>query len=387
MIYNTDARQLHKKGEEAIKIFQTKKHTLDEKIALYNYIAMIYPALADVRGGKYKLSSTRIFSTQDDYIRFLQLQKACSSGAEDIFIKYKEFHKEYISNVFLGVTNILFNVPKMEYSDDSVFNGKDFFYVFYLFMKSLGIEDIFLDLLNNGQIYGTAKPSEKGTSGYTIFNPFNGDSNIFINYFDFDISSMFTIAHEMGHVYDFKNISINMKDYNIYQYQSFYREVISKLFEKLFIDFMLKNNIKKTAAIDILFDIELINYQYLFRGYIFSLLDDEIIEDAKYRKLSNNQLALLVKDGFKGYKSVKSFLDDESMPIDLNDSMTYMYGDIISMFLFERIKEDNYSLDSLKLFFEKCHGLFDIDSFMSVAGSSDEYLELYKKETKILVKK
>jgi len=386
MIYNTDSRQLHKKGEDAIKLFQTGKYNLDEKIALFNYIAIIYPRIAEVRGGRYNLSPTRVFPTKKEYLDFMKKQKPYLDSVSKKFIQDKEFHKKYITEVFFGVSNILANVAEMDYSLEDKFSGKEFFDVFYLFMQSIGLDKLFLDIVNNGQIYGIKRCLEEGSNGYTVFNPFNGDSDVFINYYDFNISSMFTLAHEIGHVYDFNNLSIDMASYNKYQYQSFYKEVISKLFERLFIDFMLKNGIKTEATTDILFDMESINYQYLYTGYIFSLLDNRFIRDEYYKTMTNDDLAFLVKDGFKGYKSVKSFLDD-SLPIDLGEDMTYLYGDIVSMFLFKNIQADNYSLDSLKLFFEKCRGLFDIDSFLSVAGTSSEYLDLYKKESKILVKK
>ena len=384
MIYNTDARQLHKKGEKAIKMFQTKAKSLDERIALYNYIAMIYPALADVRDGKYKLSPLRVFPTKKEYFDFLKLRDRFDAEIPKMFIRDKEFHKEYISDIFVGATSVLSNVLEQDYSLDDKFSGKEFFDVFYSFMQSLGIEKLFLDLLKNGQIYGIDRDLD-ATGGYTIFNPFTGESDIFINYFDFDVSSMFVLAHEFGHVYDFQNYSHDLVNYNRYQYQSFYQEVISKLFERLFIDFMLKNAIKTDATTDTLFDMESKNYEFLYTGYIFSLLKDSYIDSYYYKSLTKDDLAFLVKDGFKSYKQLKRFLDD-SRPLDLEEDMAYLYGDIISMFLFERIKDDNYSLDSLKLFFENCHDVFDIDSFMSVAGSSAEYLELYKKETKILVK-
>ncbi len=253
-------------------------------------------------------------------------------------------------------------------------------------MQSLGLEKLFLNLVNNGQIYGVGDSLEENSAGYTIFNPFTHESFVFINFFDYSVDSMFTLAHEIGHVYDFDNFSENIKKNNIYQYQSLYKEVISRLFERLFVDYMLRNDIKSKAVIDILFDMESNNYDFLSSSYVFSLLDSEYIRYDRYKTLSSDELASLIKKGFKGYKKARNFLE-EGMALDLDEDLTYFYGDIISMFLFERIKEDNYSLDSLKLFFEKCHGLFDVDSFMSVAGSSDKYLELYKKETKILVKK
>ena len=50
---------------------------------------------------------------------------------------------------------------------------------------------------------------------------------------------MLTLAHEFGHVYDLNSFSGDAQDYNRYVYMSFYHEIVSKLFEKLFIEYLI----------------------------------------------------------------------------------------------------------------------------------------------------
>ena len=60
---------------------------------------------------------------------------------------------------------------------------------------------------------------------------------IVINGFEYSLDSMYTLAHEMGHVYDGFRI-FDDKDserYLYYNYRSVYLEVIPRIFERLLV--------------------------------------------------------------------------------------------------------------------------------------------------------
>ena len=78
----------------------------------------------------------------------------------------------------------------------------------------------------------------------------------------------------MGHVYDFLEHGTDALSFNKEIAQSFNREVYSRLFERLFIDFMIDNNILKDDINTLMAEVSINNDYYIIISYMFSLLSD-----------------------------------------------------------------------------------------------------------------
>jgi len=72
--------------------------------------------------------------------------------------------------------------------------------------------------------------------------------------------------------------------------------------------------------------------------------------------------------------------------IDLQESFTYAYGDIISMFLKDSIDKYGFSNDLVFEFMKERRNLFREGFFRENGMGPDNYLDLYKKELKLLKK-
>ena len=170
-------------------------------------------------------------------------------------------------------------------------------------------------------------------NGMTLYNPVTGESDILLNGFNYNVDSMFTLAHEMGHVYDGFRI-FDDKDserFLHYNFRSTYLEVISRLFERLFLDYLIKNNICREAALDKMVDMEINNHDYLVSAYTMSLLDDELLKYDRYHSLKPREIVSYVKDYFNDLETIKRLFPDKYIRLD--EEVNYTYGDIMSMFL------------------------------------------------------
>ena len=377
---NNDEKELYQRMQAA-KLLLKHCHDKNEKIALCNYIANIYEAIKSISDKKLCIKKRDVFGSNKYYKKFNRHLIQLENEMLDSFMENKNFHLKYMSDLSIGVeksflTDIDYNVG--HYTELSM---DDFSDIFYQFMKSINLDDFLEEYLKNSNIYSYGISSN--TMGSTLYNPVNGNVDIMIGDFIPDVHALFTLAHEMGHAYDISLFDEDIKKYNRYFYQSFNGEVYSKLFERLFLDFMINNNILKEEAQDKLLDLEDDNHNYLLTCYILSLLDNKYIYDASYMDLSNEDIKKEVGQYFNN--DIVDFLD-EICYLDLQEDFTYGYGDIISMFLKDSIEQDGFGNELVNQFLEKRSNLFN-DEFFNTNGLSPEcYLDLYQKELKLLKK-
>ena len=261
----------------------------------------------------------------------------------------------------------------------------DYYNIFYEFMSKMGLEKYFDRFIKNKRIYTTSKSFDETTLGSTAFNPITKDSDIFVDGLEYDIFSMFTLAHEFGHVYDLNRFDGNINDWNTYFYQSFNGEVVSKTFERLFVDFLIKNNIQVPEAKTLLCDMLDANYEFAKASYIISLIPDRYLLDDSYLELSPAQVYKLVGRYFSKNDKVRKFINKCSS-LDIKDTFQYSYGDVISMILSNRIKNSDYDLDALGEFFEFRRKPFETEMLDRLRVTPDRYVKLYKKDIELLKK-
>ena len=361
------------------------KHTknLDEKIALYNYLGNIYDAISITDDKKLCLSYNDIYGSYKFYKKFIKKLDMFEEQVIDNFILNKEFISGYISKIAIGIekTNLCdISCNIGTYQELSMGDYND---VFFQFMQSIKLEEFYEKFLKNSNIYNYKLNEKSEALGFTIYDPLNRNVDIFIGDFFPDILSLFTLAHEMGHVYDLNYFNKDIKSFNSYFYQSFYGEVCSKLFERLFINFMIDNNILIEDAKEKLLDTESDNHNIIVACYMLSLLDDYYLKESNYLCLDNDDFYDLIKNKFK--PEIKEVIDTFK-DIDLVENFTYAFGDIISMFLFDSINKYGFSNELIDEFVKERDKMFSREFIEDNGMSADNYMELYKKELKLIKK-
>lgn len=385
MIETTSTKILYEKLSIASRQFKNAK-SREERIALSNYIYCLLDSIKIVSNEEIDPILKDIYG---NYKNITLFNKKIDGHLDKVlrnFVISKDFHKDFFEKMFRKTTKRIKFLEEDEYSGITTLSEGDFYNIFFEFMSKLGLSKYFDKFVKDHRIYNTNVQFDINTFGYTLFNPISKDSDIFIEGLEYDIFSMYILAHEFGHVYDLNHFNNNIADYNKYVYESFNGEAISKTFERLFIDFLLDNNILVDEAKDQLFDMINYNYEYIVSSYIISLLPDILLIDGSYQDLSRTKIYKLVERNFKEKNSIRKFIN-KSCNFDVSETFTYSYGDIYSIFLKEMVKNNDYKLDVLEEIFEYRNSLFKEEMLNKFNITPDNYVKLYEKDIDILKKK
>lgn len=358
------------------------------KFALYGYIENLEGVLKNI-GSDFKINNRDTFENKKEFQKFKSRFNLYEKNFVNDFCYYKDFHSDYLNDILVRIEPLFYEkIEGCPYSKQSnAFSKDEFITVFHDFCEELGIVYLFDSLVDKKIITFDIDDFDSKYYGLMLHNPLNGNSHVLVNNFSYNVDSMFTLAHEMGHVYDTEcfNSSSSVSKYNKYMYNSLNIEVVSKLFENLLLDYLIKNNIKKEVAIDKLIDDLIIGHDNMFSTYIISLLDDEYIENDRYKYMSNDYFSSLVS---KYINSKSGELNNISnYNLDLIDDIVYTYGDIISLFLKEYVSSCKLS-NSLEFnkFMSERFNPFN-DKFIDNNGlTPKKYEELYKKRLELVKK-
>ena len=360
----------------------------DVRFALYNYIQNLLRVLREI-GSNYTMRKSDIFKDLKMYQKFHKQEKLYKKMFNDDFCFFKDFHVDYLNDILVRTDPLFYKyIEDNEYSlENDEFSEKEFLDIFCDFCTKLGISYLFDEVIDGKILSFDRKITNGNYLGLMIHNPLNGKSHILVDDFSYNIDSMFTLAHEMGHVYDvsFFNSKLNVSKYNDYMYKSLNVEVLSKLFEKLLLDYLIDNNIKKNVVIDRLIDSFIVGHDYLFSLYILSLLDDRYIDYDRYLDISKERFFNLVSKYFEDKKEVYETIKNNDFL--LIDDVVYAYGEIISLFLEDDVRDCSLSNSFLFNKFMDERFLEFSDNFMETNGfSPSKYQELYEKRLKLTKK-
>lgn len=360
----------------------------DVRFALYNYIQNLLRVLREI-GSNYTMRKSDIFKDLKMYQKFQKQEKLYKKMFNDNFCFFKDFHVDYLNDILVRTDPLFYKyIEDNEYSlENDEFSEKEFLNIFCDFCTKLGISYLFDEVIDGKILSFDRKITNGNYLGLMIHNPLNGKSHILVDDFSYNIDSMFTLAHEMGHVYDvsFFNSKLNVSKYNDYMYKSLNVEVLSKLFEKLLLDYLIDNNIKKNVVIDRLIDSFIVEHDYLFSLYVLSLLDDRYIDSDRYLDISKERFFNLVSKYFEDKKEVYETIKNNDFL--LIDDAVYAYGEIISLFLEDDVRDCSLSNSFLFNKFMDERFLEFSDNFMETNGfSPSKYQELYEKRLKLTKK-
>mgnify|MGYP004531604919 FL=1 len=360
----------------------------DVRFALYNYIQNLLRVLREI-GSNYTMRKSDIFKDLKMYQKFQKQEKLYKKMFNDNFCFYKDFFADYLNDILVRTEPLFYKyIEDNEYSlENDELSEKEFLDIFCDFCNKLGIGYLFDNVVDGKILSFDRKITDGNYLGLMIHNPLNGKSHILVDDFSYNIDSMFTLAHEMGHVYDvsFFDSKLNISKYNDYMYKSLKVEVLSKLFEKLLLDYLIDNNIKKNVVIDKLIDSFIVEHDYIYSLYVLSLLDDRYIDSDRYLDISKDRLFDLVSKYFEDKKEVYDTIKNNDFL--LIDNAVYAYGEIISLFLEDDVRDCSLSNSFLFNKFMDERFLEFSDNFMETNGfSPSKYQELYEKRLKLIKK-
>lgn len=360
----------------------------DVRFALYNYIQNLLRVLREI-GSNYTMRKSDIFKDLKMYQKFQKQEKLYKKMFNDNFCFYKDFFADYLNDILVRTESLFYKyIEDNEYSlENDEFSEKEFLDIFFGFCNKLGIGYLFDNVVDGKILSFDRKITDGNYLGLMIHNPLNGKSHILVDDFSYNIDSMFTLAHEMGHVYDvsFFDSKLNVSKYNDYMYKSLNVEVLSKLFEKLLLDYLIDNNIKKNVVIDKLIDSFIVEHDYIYSLYVLSLLDDRYIDSDRYSDISKDRLFDLVSKYFEDKKEVYDTIKNNDFL--LIDNAVYAYGEIISLFLEDDVRDCSLSNSFLfNKFMDERFLEFSYNFMESNGFSPSKYQELYEKRLKLIKK-
>lgn len=379
-MYRTDTRNLFQEVSRGYSQLKEAKNS-EERVALANYIGNLYTEIAAVQDQDVFISRKTVFGSHRNYHKFIKKLDIYEMKMLENFVLQKDFHRDYLSKIYAGIKD---NFDYVGYSDTSkhtIITMDECYAIFSEFMKSINQEELFNKFYKEGRIYRTISDDDSNLLGVTEVNPISGETNIFVGDFNYSVDSMTTLAHEFGHAYDYSKFNGSIEEFNKYRFQSFYNEVFSKLFERLFLQYLIKNNILVNDAKEASLRNEEINKEYILGSYILSLLDDQYLLANSYPHICRARLLELVGNNFSQEDDIENFILNSTY-FDVSEDYRYAYGDIISMFL--KIQIDNYGFDNdlIREVFSFRSDMFDKSIIDKYNFNPNRYKILHRKEIK-----
>lgn len=381
-------KDIRREIKETLKLVKKEKDNT-ARLIFYNYIGNLYSALSVIKDKKMYPNERKIFGDLDSYRRFLKRTDFLLDKFTDNFLENQEFHQNYFNDLLFNVeSTFIKDIDGAAYSKQSDYFGeKDFLTVFHDFCHNLNLDGLFFEIFDNRRIFKMTRG--KVTDDYLGLNLHNivtGESRILIDSFDYDLDSMFTLVHEFGHYYDQLEFVGRAKidEYVSYFFKSLYGEVVPRLFERLYLTFLIDKNIMKEKAIDKLIDMEIRNHDFLLSSYILSLLEAKYLSKDKYMNLSASNISQMVGKNFMNFEIIEDYLGNTKL--DLTADVTYTYGDIVSLFLKEEVLADGLGTTLMKKFNEIRCLEFNAEFFEKEKLSPERYTELYEKEVQLIKK-
>lgn len=287
------------------------------------------------------------------------------------FIKNKKFHQN-ISREMLSTMDDDLEDFYEEKEENTKISLKDMHDIVVAFLLTMGKENLLSEAIEQKRIFKMGNKEEP--IGITIYNSILDSYYISVNKEFNDTVQMVTLIHELGHVFDLKNLM--KKDINNY-ITSIYSEVISLMYEKKFLNFLVNNKINLGDVSSMVCDYYMQGYSFLSEIVVLSELDDKLLVNQKYQNLKEN---LLLKY-LDGKESLEYFDISDVRYIDLNNSLCYGYGNMIATY-FTHLEQEDKDLYEYKYnkFLNMHNKKFNIRDFREIIPDDELLFESMKSE-------
>ncbi len=372
----------------ATEIQQAKKelkHTtdLETEVVLGNYLCQLQIIMSEFDHKKFD-SIFKMLGNEKSYRHYNSCYKVYRDEMLDAFIDSKEFHHDYLGDIYYGILLPFSKIKPPIITEPTELSKIDFLDLFFQFLQSVHLDGEFEKMIKDGRIFLNNNVNNPFL-GWTIQNPITGKSFIFLNQEERTLDSMSTLVHEFGHAYHMEHAVKDSHSHRVNTYQSFYGEVPSRCFERLFIDYLWKYGLFPEETKDLFYNYLSFQLEYLFGAYLESKFPDDIIYNSFYQKMSRKQLYENMKDDFIFAPHLYDYFLNHPH-FDIQGDYKYAYGDILSLFLAKSIEEEGLSSPELKRFLEHSCELFDENFILENGYSADKYLEEHQKQLTIFKK-
>ena len=227
-------------------------------------------------------------------------------------------------------------------------------------------------------------------SGITFLNTFLNDFRVIIDEATISnsIGLMTTIMHEIGHVIDYTYLRNNLVYYST---KSIFIETLSSMYEKDFLDYLIRNSIYKRKAIERITDFYGNMYDELNSIALSCNIPDRLLRREKYKKVTREKLYRMVSEEAELLVPLEEFPLPQS--IDVLESLKYGYGEVLATY-FLRLKKTDYDKyqDEFSKFMELRTDYFP-KNFLEKIGTKQNTLaqtvdeEIMDSPCKIMIKK
>lgn len=237
------------------------------------------------------------------------------------FIRNKDFHNKIASETLLILEDKRFDCELEEVNQK--FSTKDMYEIMMDFLSKINKEKLLNKMIKEKRIFKVYNTME--IVGGTIFDNVLKNSYCYISNEINDITKMTTIIHELGHVTD-TNRNID----------SMYLESISMIYEKKFLDFLIKKRISPIDTISLIDDYYKEAYDNFKEVLVLSELDNGILRKQNYKKVNED---LLLKQ-LNGKQSLEYMDLSNIRYINLRGCLCYSYGKVIATYFTNLEKRD-----------------------------------------------
>ena len=368
------------------QVDQVKKR--EQKMAFYNFVGNLYGSINVNSEENYSIDYKGCFRNRRNFVKFMKQANLYEKRFCSRFYDYKDFHREYLGDILVEYGEHVQSLKDVPCSDEKAwYLGKEkFFDILCGFLEEYGLLEQFKEFVSKPRVFSKIKkhPSDD-FAGLTIFNPVNRDAAFLIKDPDYDLDTLFIYIHEFGHVVDLQNIEGDpYQALNSYAYMSNYPEVFSKLLEKLFLQYLIDNNIMSEQAKDKYIDQFIINHDFLMSSYMFSLLDDKYYRGGKELIISDEQFINEMCRYFSNRELIESLVEEGNL--SLFSDHIYCYGDIMATHLLEPVKAGGLRCPEFRDFQRIRFQPFDPEYLLDRDYTPENFAKVLKKEVELCKK-
>lgn len=377
-IFSEDISDIEKELDDLVKEVHHSHNLAERRCVLATLEALAY--FYNIMGYDGMKYLEEVYSNKSFIRPITEKNGTIKNRINNDFIKNKDYYLDLLDNIFNDdvEVDLGYNHNLSEPNIDET----EMYEILSDYFKSTEKKetlDKFKYMSNNGRIQSIYFLDDS-TKGVTCLNLMTNDSRIFISKaIDSNpIRTMIALAHEMGHVADYAKIK-DLKSRVYYNFKSPFVEVLSSLYEKEFIDFLIKNNIYKYQTLNCLGEF----YDQLFslaaQSSIYHAIPSKFLKHNRYMKLTKEEL---IEEISKEHEVLVDS-DEFPEPQDLNffENLEYGYGRTLGTY-FSRLKiedKEKYQ-EEMSKFLSLRTDYFDKNYLEKIGTNTNKVVELVDRD-------
>lgn len=349
-----------------------------DRFVYADYLTQLHTLRSNILGKRENVKWKKILGSKKTIIKYDKFMNGLQQRGVLDYLRNKGFHEEYFGEMLDIENDLLEELFSMQVQEFSTISKEEFFEYIFEFLKTYKLENLFDKIMKNRRLFLSPAYYDSNYSGECIYNPLTRDSGINLCSFRPNLFYMSVLAHEFGHVFDLENFDYPNQglSYLKYVYETANDEILSILFQKLFLDFICE----KRYLGD---DIKSLELGELFEGrsriidaYLLSLLNEQTIIRGP-KNFSDKALLKQVSPYFDFEDVLLADLRDSDL--DPFDSQKYAYGEILGTILKEPVKSEGFNTPLIKEVLERRTKQFNPD-FISANAAVETYQKILVKD-------